>query len=368
MAINLFEARYIPTIFLRNSELSAVRELPDSTKDQLTPIFCLKPWATTKYLAKAVDKIESVFGDGRKYFLDIDPFYSVETSKRPAHDEFLDLIDNDDSAQNWVDFLADHPNASPCIQIKKQAIADIILQIDAFTEMERPFLVRLGHGGGAGANWHEVVNAVCSTDHVNFGIVIDLEWSPDLLSRIEWADRIVKQIVEVRGDSIPICINGSSFPNSFTKFASGDGVPALERLAFNNLTSNNNQARLIYGDWASSRPPGESLPIKTEIPPRIDLPTPAGWEFYRIRSDDGGFKEAASQALASSSFPQGVDIWGTYLISSTAASTGDENEDQSAIISHRGKAAAARINIHLYRQQFYENFDPAPDTDDDYPE
>lgn len=353
---------------MRNSELSAVRELPEFTKDALTPIFCLKPWATTKHLSKAVDKIEEVFGVGRKYFLDIDPFYGVQSSKRPAQDEFLELIEGDDSAQNWIDFLRDRPNACPCIQIRNESVDDIILQIDAFTGMERPFLVRLPHGGGTGKNWLGIVEAVCDTDHVNFGFVIDLEWSVDLLSRIEWADRIVKAIVRIRGDSVPICINGSSFPNSFTKFSSGEGVPVLERLAFENLISNNNQARILYGDWASSRPPGESLPIKAEIPPRIDLPTSKGWEFYRIKASEGGFKEAAIQAMASPSYPKDLDIWGTYLISSTASTAGGDDEDQAAIIKHRGKAAAARINIHLYRQQYFENFNPVPDTDDDYPE
>lgn len=367
MAINLFETRYIPTIFLRRSELQALGELPEATKDSLTPIFCLKPWATSKHLVQAVGKITSAFGDHRKYFLDIDPFYSVDQVKRPAQEEFLELVDEDEGAQNWIDFLAEHPNASPCVQIQNQSVDDVVAQINAFTGMDRPFLVRLSHGGGAGKNWNNIIDAVCETDHSNFGFVVDMEWSVDLLSRIEWADRIVKRVVGLRGDSIPICINGSSFPNSFSNIASGDGTPVLERLAFNNLVANNNQARIIYGDWASSRPPGESIPIKAEIPPRIDLPTGGGWEFYRVKNDEGGFKAAARQALQSASFPHELDIWGTYLIRATAEDA-DGNTDKNSIIKYRDKAAAARINIHLYRQQFFENFDPAPDTDDEFPE
>lgn len=367
MAINLFEARYIPTIFLRNSELKAVKELPDSTKDNLTPIFCLKPWSVTPHLGQAVQKIAATFGEDRMFFIDIDPFYKVEEVKRVAQQEFLELIEHEDKAQNWIDFLKDHPNACPCIQVNNASVDDVIKQIEAFTYMDRPFLVRLQHGGGAGHNWSAVVDAVCQTDHANFGFVVDMEWSLDQISRIAWADPIIKRIVALRGDSIPICVNGSSFPNSFTGFDSGDGVSIQERLAFKNLVATNNQARLIYGDWASSRPPGEPIPMKNEIPPRIDLPTGQGWEFYRIRKDEGGFKEAARLAMQSSSYPHDLDIWATYTIASTAqAEAGDEIND--AIIKSGSRAAAARINLHLYRQQFFDDYDPAPDTDDDFVE
>lgn len=345
--------------------MRAVKELPDSTKDSLTPIFCLKPWSVTAHLGQAVEKISATFGENRKFFLDIDPFHEVAEIKRPAQEEFLGLIESEDKAQNWIDFLQDHSNACPCIQVDNASIDDVIKQIDAFTNMDRPFLVRLLHGGASGHDWSGLVDAVCRTDHTNFGFVVDMEWSRDQISRIVWADPIIKRIVSLRGDSIPICVNGSSFPNSFTGFDSGDGVPNQERLAFRNLVSANNQARLIYGDWASSRPPGEPIPIKNEIPPRIDLPTGEGWEFYRIRKDEGGFKEAARLAMQSPSFPHDLDIWATYTIASTAQAPADD-EDNNAIIRSGSRAAAARINLHLYRQQFFEDFDPAPDTDDDF--
>lgn len=350
---------------MRNSELRAVKELPDSTKDSLTPIFCLKPWATSKHLEQAVGKITDTFGENRKFFLDIDPFHEVNEVKRPAQEEFLELVENQDKSQNWIDFLEHHPNACPCIQIDDTPVVDVIKQIDAFTKMDRPFLVRLSHGGGYGRDWGDIIEAVCQTDHTNFGFVVDLEWSRDQISRIVWADPIVKHIVGLRGDSVPICINGSSFPKLFYDYEAGEGVAVQERLAFTNLVSANNQARLIYGDWASSRPPGEALPIKHKIPPRIDLPTSENWEFYRIREDDGGFKEAARLAMQSNSYPHDLDIWATYAIASTAQAQTDEQNDD-AVIKSGSRAAAVRINFHLYRQQFFDHFDPAPDTDDDF--
>jgi len=363
LATDLFEAQYVPTIFLRRAELKAVEELPEATKDTLTPIFCLKPWLSSKDLRKSVKKIETVFGDDRRYFLDIDPFYEAPADNlRLAQEEFLELIDEDSGTENWIDLLAEYPNACPCLQVERAAPEQVQMQISAFTEMDRTFLVRLNYSG---RDWRNIVQAVCETEHTNFGFVIDLEWSRDLLSRIEWGDRLIKQIVQLRGDSIPICVNGSSFPNSFTEYSDGGHAELFERTAFDSLSRNNGQARLIYGDWASSRPPGESIPIKHEIPPRIDLPTESSWEFFRVSSDEGGFQEAARQSLNSENYPYGIDIWGTYLIASTAqGGTGAEN-DQS-IISHREKAAAARINIHLYRQLNFGSRQINPDTDDDF--
>lgn len=71
--------------------------------------------------------------------------------------------------------------------------------------------------------------------------------------------------------------------------------------------------------------------------------------------------------MQSPSYPHDLDIWATYTIASTAqAPAGDQSND--AIIKSGKRAAAARINLHLYRQQFFDDFDPAPDTDDDFVE
>ncbi len=372
MAIDLFRATYVPTIFLRNAELRAVDELPDNVKDSLTPIFWLKPIPNATHLTKAIEKIEDVFGEDRKYFLEIDPFYNVDDAKtrKPAHDEFENLIDAKDGNANWVKFFDDHPNAFPCLQVDYADADGARAQAAAFTEMERVFLVRFSFLHASGKNWLEIVDAICETQHTNFGFVIDVEWGNDILSRAEWADRIVKRIVQLRGDSIPIIMSGSSFPDNFVAYENGGEANVDERVVFNNLISNNNEARLIYGDWASSRSPSESGGGGHPIPPRIDLSTQNTWEIFRVRDEDGGFPAAAKAAMASKKYPSGVAIWATYVIAATAIDdpTGiKKNRDKNAITSP-ARAAATRINLHLYTQMNFGNFDPAPDTDDDFQE
>lgn len=364
MAINLFDATYVPTIFIRRAELLAVAELPEATKDNLTPIFCLKPWATSKHLEKSIEKIEDVYGQERQYFLDVDPFYQVEEVSRPAQSEFLELIDDEGGNQNWIDFFSEHPNAFPCILVGHGDADAVRNQTAQFTDMERTFLVRLRFSEFVGRDWGQIVSAVCETEHTNFGFVVDLEWDTDILSRVEWADRVVKRIVDLKGDSIPIVLSGSSFPNNFSKFEDGGTAELFERAAFDTLLANNNRARLVYGDWASSRSPTESRPNPNPIPPRIDLPCSASWEIFRVRDEDGGFSVAATRAMRSPEYPTGLEIWGTYAIEATAHPETPQNDPN--LISHHSKAAAVRINLHLYRQQNFNSFDPAPDTDDDF--
>ncbi|MDB5659717.1 MAG: hypothetical protein JWS10_2332 [Cypionkella sp.] len=354
MAISIRTASYVPTIFLRNAELQAVSELPDSTKDILTPIFCLKPWATAKMLQNSMTKIKDVFGE-RQYFLDIDPFYSVEDPTRPAQEEFMALVDSSDNNQTWIDFFNQHPNASPCLQVNHSNMLAISNQIEHFTAREKTFLVRLEREKNA--SFSEIITEVCSTDHANYGFVIDAGWSRDLLSRAVWVDGIVKQIVSLRGDSIPIVVTGSSFPDSFTKFSMGQAVEVKERSLFARLQGDNNQARLIYGDWASSRSPSEGGG-GAPIPPRIDLATSKTWEIFRSQEEES-FPDIAQLVLQSPNYPSGLHIWATYMIEATALS------DPNGIRSLQ-RAAAVRINMHLYRQLNFANFNPAPDTDDDY--
>lgn len=358
MAIDIRATSYVPTIFLRNAELQAVAELPDSAKDLLTPIFCLKPWKTAKLLEAAMAQIVKVFGD-RDYFLDIDPFDPVKEVKRQAQEDFLELVDHSDDNQSWVDFFDKHPRAYPCIQVNHGELSAIRNQIDGFTAREKTFLVRLDRENGN--RFTEVIQEVCRTDHSNFGFVLDAGWSRDLLSRTNWVDGLVKQIVALRGSDVPIAVTGSSFPDSFTGVDLGTTFPILERQLFKQIQQNNNQARLVYGDWASSRSPSEGGGGGNPIPPRIDLATGAEWESFRCREEDGGFLEAAEAASKSKNFPKSLHIWATYMIEATAL--GDPNGIRSL-----HKATAVRINMHLYRQLHYANFDPAPDTDDDYAE
>ncbi len=97
------------------------------------------------------------------------------------------------------------------------------------------------------------------------------------------------------------------------------------------------------------------------IPPRIDLATGDAWEIFRATNDVETFKKLADEVKKSPNYPAALKIWATYMVEATALN------DPNGIINLK-KAAAVRINMHLYRQLHFARFDPAPDTDDDYVE
>ncbi len=301
-----------------------------------------------------MDKIAEVYPD-RGYFLDIDPFYDKEPT-RPSQEEYYQLIEDVDGNQRWIDFFDRFPNASPCLQVRHGNVDAIRNQIEAFTERQKFFLVRLEIGSAQ--NFHEVIDAVCETDHANFGFVIDAGWSRDLISRALWVDGLVKQIVRNRGDQIPIVTTGSSFPSSFKDYEMGEAVSMAERTLFAQMVQANNQGRIIYGDWASSRSPSEGGGGAI-IPPRLELPTDRSWEIYRSDDENPNFVDLANRLAQSPNYSPELNIWATYKIESTRIG------DMNGINSLRA-AAAVRINMHIYRQLHYDNFNPLLDTDDDY--
>jgi hypothetical protein len=353
--MNLTRLKYIPTIFVRQAEIRALRELPGVAKDRLTPIFCLRPWPNAKRISLAVERMEEALGN-RPYFMDVDHFIGNLDQKKPAHSELGDLIEDVDGFSNWMSFFSEHSNAYPCLRIEGKSTS-ITTQIDYAKKLGKTFLVRFNFG-----EVYDPVNIsqiVCQyTDHSDFGFVVDVGWGRDILSRYSWADSIIKMISSIRGDSIPIVISGSSFPRDFTVFDYEEAVEATERVLFRKLQAANNSARLIYGDWASSRSPLESGGGGTP-PPRIDLPTPQSWIVFRESDAVNGFESAATSAMANSAFPRDVKIWSTMMIDAT--SKGEANG-----IKHARMAAAVRINLPLFNQLFYEDWVANPNTDDDF--
>lgn len=356
MAIDLTRCSYIPTIFLRNAELRALRELPNSDKDDLAPIFALKPWLTSKELMRSIEKIQESFGE-RDFFLDLDPFYRPNEIKRPAQDQFLELLDSSESYSNWMDFVEEHDRVQPCLRLEDADNRNIREQIESFTGLERTFLARIIFDHTPRP--HEVVDSVCETEHGNFGFVLDVGWGSDILSREAWASGLVGRISDLRPE-IPIVVSGSSFPSSFTGYEIGEPVHLDERTLYRSLSRRHNAASLIYGDWASSRKPSEQRGGAAPTP-RIDLPDREAWRIFRIAEDNGGYVAAAREVLQSDSWNNDLDVWGTYMIRATA-------QREPFSINAPPYATAARINIHLHYQLRYNDPIRLIETEDEYQE
>lgn len=190
-------------------------------------------------------------------------------------------------------------------------------------------------------------------------IFVDLGWTRDLLGRQAWASEIIGSITDMRPEA-EMVVAGSSFPSSFADIGAKGNVSVLERSLHANLVRQHNAARIVYGDWGSTRlPSSESIPMRNV--PRIDLPTNSDWICFR-KDGEEGYADIANRLMSDLDWPAGLNIWGTYTIECTA-------DGVPGAIRSPGTAAAARINIHMHRQVHFEapgevNDGDEPFTDD----
>jgi hypothetical protein len=356
MLLDFRALTYLPTIFLKNAELDAVENLPETDKSDITPIFMLKPWATASDLDRAIERIKKSFGS-RPFVLDIDPYYSYadKDQERKAIQEFKELLDPNDDFINWYNYIAKIDFAIPCLRLDRSSLDCLRRQISKATSLDRGFVVYIRKDRVSNAR--QVIDIVLETEHSNFLIVLDAGWSRDLLDRERWTSDLILQITEQRPE-IPVTVSGSSFPDQFSKCGVGESISINERIVFSNLFRRHNAALLIYGDWGSTRPPS-SGGGGNPIPPRIDLPSASDWKIYRFPVDQGGYRLAAIEASKSENWNNDLAIWGTYMIDNT------KNSILPNIASTQ-KAAAVRINLHLHIQLRHDQPGLMFDTEDEY--
>jgi hypothetical protein len=161
-----------------------------------------------------------------------------------------------------------------------------------------------------------------------------------------------------------IALSSTSFPHDFKNVNFQD---IFERQLYQRaLDTDDNSWHLLYSDKASVRVAipqgGGGIPY-----PRIDYPTSDLWYFQRAENNYGEVKAEnyhlmALNTIRSNYWNNEMNIWGTQLIRETAAN----NTSGNMFIQSPAKATAARINIHLHQQLFYNNRQAILETDDDW--
>ena len=348
----LSDARYYPSLFIRNSEMRALDELPAHEKDLIIPTIMLRPWVGSKTLEKSLERVEKAF-PGRPYFLEIDRFYVPTDPKRKAISDFIHLR-NPDNYEDWFAFAGLSDFAIPCLRLDGADTTNIRKQIRVAEQSERGFMFRVDKS--AGHDVSAIVEAASSIDHANYIFSADAGWNKDLLSDQLWMNGTVRSLGTVRPE-VPVIVTGSSFPDAFGMADPIATRPIRERPLFDAAVAANNAVRCLYGDWASARPPSPPAPM-TPVP-RIDIPGRLNWTFFRYKTDDGGYKTAAATAMQSDEWDESLNIWGTYLVRATANGHVDE-------ITYPGIATAARINLHLHRQANFDDPIGFLETEDDF--
>jgi hypothetical protein len=346
---------YCPILHARVAEIKALTQLPAATKDRLFPLIIGRPWPNAKHLTRTWEKIGEAIGN-RRFALDLDRTKRNSGSGKPAASEFDALFEARNGFENYYEAIAEIEGALPVLRISGGTATQLEAQAAHIEELDRGLIVRIEYD--AVTNPIQLVGLIVDR-FADVSIFIDVGWSRDILSREVWASGIIERVSRDHPE-IELVVSGSSFPDSFANIGERGVLPVEERFLYNNLVRRHNAATLIYGDWGSTRPPFDPVPMRNV--PRIDLPTSNQWISFRRDKeleDDEDYSDIAERVISDPEWPVDLNIWGTYTIDWTA-------KGEPGAIRSPATAAAARINIHLHRQAFFGANDIMSDGDEPF--
>ncbi|WP_339832842.1 beta family protein [uncultured Parvibaculum sp.] len=335
---------YVPTLAIRASEMNALEFLPGKTKERMTPCILLAPWANSSTLQKAVDRVEKAFRN-QHYFLDVDRDYEFTNLESAPQQELLALLNPANAFENWCRFVDEHDWVWPCVQTRGQSENDIKSQIMRFQKAGRAYCMRV-FMDRIPSNISEVVAAFAASGAADYAIILEGGWTRDPLSLAASFEGVISGPLQVIDATIPIILSCTSIPRMFTDFDGGvTRVPFTNRLLIEQIARQTNRARIIYGDWGSTRPrePGSFANRPLD---RVDYPTSNSWYIARNKAGNWDFHRAASAIVNSPDWDGHLGIWGEELIRNTVIAP-------AIGIDTPQKNVAARVNIHLHRQAFF---------------
>jgi hypothetical protein len=329
---------YVPLLYARLAEIRAMRELPEVSKNLLVPVFKLRPWLNSKTLARALEVIEEAVGN-RLYGLDLDDFKfeANPDPEKPARVEFARLFEHADGFTNYYELVGQGDNRVPVFRSLNSEHIQIDRQLDHVAAIGRGVFVRAKvTEPGALLN---VAQAIADREIDNPVYVLDCGWGADILSQAAIAAQQAQNLVDISHD-IEVVIAGSSFPNAFSGMGGRFQINAIERQVYSEVRRLVNFPALYYGDWGSTRPPTDPVPMRNV--PRIDIARSDNWLSWRSE-DEEDYIDVAERVIADPAWDGQLGIWGEYMILATAA-------EEDVRIKAPAMAAAVRVNLHLHQQ------------------
>ncbi len=364
---------YSPILAISISEIQALQELPDKTKDIILPVFSLKGWATSKKLENAINKIKEAIGhrpwiaDIDKAFLEKGKIKKITTGKYPREvfDEIESLLDHTEGYDQWVNFIRKTPNAVPVVQLGNRN--ELKLQLEKLTGLDRGIVLRFTLEHVSSSIYQTVLKTVTELHIDNIFVIYDYEQiSKDFLKYASRVSEIVKETNKLIPTAL-ISLSCSSFPSNFAnRHASENSI--YERQLFDKVAKQCEGIRMIYSDRGSARAKkiygGGGVPS-----PRIDYPLKKEWKFIRKEFENSKaiapnereklYTAAAKEIISEEYWDKNLQAWGQQYIELT--SKGDLHGINSAT-----KSTAARLNIHLLQQAYYDTPSSDIDTDEDW--
>ena len=333
-----FGNRYYPTVSLRRAEMRALEKLPESEKQKMLPIVLIAPWMNSIKFENSLNIIKKSIGN-QLIIVDLDRNYR-SSSPLESRAFFWSLLDLNEGPKNWINFVKEHPNFIPCIQIAGVEERLIDQQIDGARQLQRGYCLRFE------LERHpqimEDISMINKCLNDDFLVILDFGYS-DFTAQINYKiTEILAYIFGVSPD-IRVAVCGSNFPNDFSEFDDfAKSQPIASRQMYSSILGQFGNYNLYYGDWASTKPrkyDGHGSPPL----PRIDYPTATQWIMARSKDNGWSLEDAAIRITRLPEWADHPQVWGAGMIEKTAMGF------PGGIRTHP-EAMAARINIHLFIQ------------------
>ncbi len=350
---------YVPTLAIRPSEMRGLEYLPSATQTRMTPCVLLAPWSSSRSIASAVERFEKAYPHGI-YFLDIDRDYAYSNPDAPAQLELAQLNNPANNYQAWCDFVAGFDRIMPCLQLRDQSEAAIRDQIARYRDMGRNFALRIFRDREQ-LNLNEAVAALAAEGAADFVVIMEGGWSRDALQLPAWFSGIMNNTLAPINAQVPYIASCTTMPKAFSQYVGRSEVAFANRVLVQQVQALQNSRRVIYGDWASTRPrDGRTGGGGVEVPPRIDYPRDDAWWIFR-NPEAWTFQRAAAELVEDAAVWDGsTGQWGEQMIAETAVS-------EHLGVDTLQKNVSVRVNLHLHRQAFYgTDLPPMEDLEDDW--
>lgn len=362
--------KYTPILSIRNSEMTALQQLPEKSKDSLLPLIALRGWVSSKKLENSILQIKKSFGD-RFWIADIDKsFLVVERNSegeypREVFQEIENLLISNNGYENWVEYVNTIPNIIPTVQLGD--INQISTQMTNLAALGRGIVLRFKDEDIESSNYQIALSVAANLNLDDVYVIFDYgQVTREILTYYSGIASLVQAAHKILNDPL-VSISASSFPYSFSGFNKSE-YSIYERLLFNKVTQECQDIRLLYSDWGSAR--ADRIEGGGGIPsPRIDYPLQNEWRSIREEFEDYAnpaegekdrlYTKIAQELIKESYWIKDLHVWGTQMIELT--SIGD-----SFGINNPMKATAVRINLHLHHQLYYDSPIELIDTDEEW--
>jgi hypothetical protein len=290
---------------------------------------------------RAGERVQKAIGD-RLFGFDLDPSKRGAGSGE-AHTEFSKLFDEAGGWKNYYQHVEQFQNAVPVLRSKTSVqLGD---ELDRIQELERGVFVRIEVG--AHAHTSLVASALANKDIENVVFVLDCGWHGSLLPFQAQCVSLLKAIIDLAPQA-EFVVAGGDFPQAgFDKKGAHFTIEGEERALVEAVRREINEAEIIFGDWASARPPRVDSEIRRNRP-RVDMPTRSGWECWRRATPGKSYSEICVSAKSSRGLADSSDLWGNQMVIGTAIGEG------TAQIRSPNVAAAVRINLHMIMQAHFD--------------